>query len=284
MSTVGDPRQAFEVEDPYRFGWRMVRRMNEHGAEEWIQVPLTEEDLLHPEEEDFIVQSREHNADCLYLQSALLRRLADRPGTDVFHDIRIDWQVEGLRPHGPDVVVFEGATGPRVGRGATFRVVDQAARPLLVIEVTSPSTRRNDLTVKVQEYHRAGVPFYALVDADEDEESGERRVSILGYRWTAEGYLFVPGDKAGRLWLEPVRLWLAGEHGRAAFYNEEGARIPTEVELDRIAQEAEARAEEAALLAEEAVRARQEAEARAAELTARLQAMEAELQRLRGQE
>jgi hypothetical protein len=41
--------------DPYFHGWRMVPRWDEAGRQSWEQVPLTEWDVLHPEEEDFIV-------------------------------------------------------------------------------------------------------------------------------------------------------------------------------------------------------------------------------------
>ncbi len=40
------------------------------------------------------------------------------------------------------------------------------ARPLLVVEVVSPSTRRLDLEVKPQEYARAEIPEYWVVDRE----------------------------------------------------------------------------------------------------------------------
>ena len=42
-------------------------------------------------------------------------------------------------------------------------MAEAKARPALVIEVTSPSTRYHDLNTKVFLYHRAGVPFEAVV-------------------------------------------------------------------------------------------------------------------------
>jgi len=41
------------------------------------------------------------------------------------------------------------------------------ARPLLVVEILSPSTRRFDLTLKRQLYAEFGIPSYWLVDIDE---------------------------------------------------------------------------------------------------------------------
>jgi Uma2 family endonuclease len=273
------------------------------------QVPLTQEDILHPQEEDFIVQTPLHDAACHYLRS-VLRRWADaRPNTVVLHDCRIDWGVEGVKPHGPDLPVFEGVTGEWDPGQGTFYPAQVGGRVILVIEVTSPSTRNTDLDEKVLEYYRAGVPFYAIFDFRTVE--GVRQVRLLGYRATPEGYVRVPLDAQGRLWLEPVRLWLAVEGDRAVCFDEQGNRIPDEVELTQAIRQADARVEEAHALTEEAVRARQEAEAQAgeaararqeaevqaaeaararhsaealaADLATQMQQLQAELARLRGQ-
>ena len=47
---------------------------------------------------------------------------------------------------------------------ATLDVAAEGARPALVVEVTSPSTRENDLGTKPDFYHRAGVPLYVIAD------------------------------------------------------------------------------------------------------------------------
>jgi Uma2 family endonuclease len=66
-------------------------------------------------------------------------------------------------PHGigtpvqPDLVVFLAGNEPRVG--PTREHV-----PDLVLEILSPSTRRRDLTTKMDAYRDAGVPEYWLVD------------------------------------------------------------------------------------------------------------------------
>lgn len=58
----------------------------------------------------------------------------------------------------PDVVLVERAT---------FLDESLDLRPLLVIEVLSPSTRRIDLTLKKSRYEAAGTPAYWVVDASE---------------------------------------------------------------------------------------------------------------------
>lgn len=297
MSTVGEGQAAGAqaVADPFRYGWRYVRQRGPDGVVRAERVPLKKEDLLYPQEEDVVVHNPAHDQDCHYLKGALLRSTANVPGAAVFHDVRIDWGVEGVQPLGPDVSVLVGMPGdwdPRVG---TLKLAELGAKPLLAVEVVSPSTRSIDLDDKVLLYYRAGVPFYAIVDSRPEEEP--RQVRVLGYRATPDGYVRVPLDRRGWLWLAPVRLWLAGEGGRAVCYGEQGNRIPDFVEAIKAAEQAGARAEESAVLAEEAIRgrheaerARQEAERRAAEeararqeAEARLQALEAELRKLRGQ-
>ncbi len=168
---------------------------------------------------------------------------------------------------------------PRHDSRADFR-----ARTLLVIEVTSPDTRANDLGVKVEFYHRVGALFYAIVDRHETRRGVDLR--LIGYRAdpaTPDHFLEAPPDERGRLWLVPAHLWLTVEDGRAVLYDENGRRIPDYAEVVRTAGEAEARARaesEARKAAEDQALAEAE-KRRAAE--ARMKEMEAELRRLRGE-
>ena len=50
----------------------------------------------------------------------------------------------------------------------------------MVVEVTSPDTRGNDLGPKRVFYHRAGVPLYVIADVEENDQ--ERHVKIIGLR------------------------------------------------------------------------------------------------------
>jgi hypothetical protein len=318
MSTItapgGAPEQA--KTDPFYYGWRYVWQTDENGKKVQVEVPLTLEDVLHPQEEDHIMITPAHDRDCHYLEGVLLVTLAGVPDAQVLHDVRTDWGVEGLRPMGPDLSVFLNVPRQWDITKGTFRVRELGARPVLVIEVTSENTRNVDLDEKVLKYYQGGVPFYAIVDYCPEME--ERKVKILGYRATAEGYVRLPLNEKGWLWLEPVGLWLAGEGDRAVCYDREGNRIPDIVQLAETVKQADARVEEAQLQTEEAVQARQEADRRATEadrkaeeadrrateadrkaaeaarakqeaenratdLATRLQQMEAELNRIRGQ-
>src|SRR5204862_221599 len=114
---------------------------------------------------------------------------------------RTDWGVEEVKPHGPDLGVFVNVSKPWDRFKGTFKVAEVGAKPVLVIEVTSPNTRSNDLIDKVTEYYKAGVPLYAIVDYR--PEVDERQVHVLGYEATPKGYVRIPLDERGRLWLEP---------------------------------------------------------------------------------
>jgi hypothetical protein len=111
MSTVSKSRPAKQPPselDPFRYGWRYVRITRPDGTEALDQVPLTLEDVLHPEVGDFIVQTDAHDNDRAYLKAVFKLRLrADRTAA-VLSDCRVDSNLPGIRPLGPDVAVFIG--------------------------------------------------------------------------------------------------------------------------------------------------------------------------------
>lgn len=83
---------------------------------------------------------------------------------------------------------------------------------MLVVEIASRSTRKNDLGVKVDLYHRAQVPLYVIVDAV--GHGAIRRVKLIGYRYTRKAFKPIVPRKDGRIYLEPLRLWLGTTHDR----------------------------------------------------------------------
>jgi len=191
-------------DDPFKYGWRYVKRILPNGSEDFDQVPLTLEDVLHPEEEDFHIHNEQHDDDCVYLARTLRTRRLQPPIVRVTCDLRIDWGVKGLRAHGPDVAVFVGLQlRPPKSKG-TMYMAETGGRCLLVAEVVSPSTRMNDVKTKLKQYHRARIEFYVIVD--QVEEGGPR--TLLGYRWTNRAFKKVPLDQDGKVHLESVGLKL----------------------------------------------------------------------------
>jgi colicin import membrane protein len=286
--------------DPFRYGWRLVPRPTPDNPHNLEQVPLTLEDVLHPETGDFIVHSDRHETDRMYLTAVLRARLEPAGIAIVLSDVRIAWDLPDLRPHGPDVMVIPGVAERQ--DWSTFDVAVEGARPALIIEITSPETRANDLEIKVDHYARAGVAQYVIVD-DARRRGGKRRLRLLDYRLEAGAYRLHAPDAAGRVHLVIANLWLGVEGDHVVCYDERGAafgeyatvvrqaaeaaeRAQREAEraqreAERAQREAEAREAEARARQEAEERARREAEERAA-LAARLRDLEAELRRLRG--
>jgi len=270
VSTSGVQVPSGPEPDPFRYGWRYVKRVGPDGEETLDQVPLSLEDVLFPETGDFIVQTDAHSSDLTYLRDVFKARLAGQATMVVVSDCRVDWNLPGVRPLGPDVAVFAGIE--RHCDWATLDVAAEGARPLLVVEVTSRDTRQNDVTKKVDFYHRAGVPLYVIADVLEEDDF-ERRLELIVYRHTPEANERIRPDERGWIWLEPIGVWLGvapearlGYDRLACFDPATGVEIGDYTAISQ-ALEAEARA-------------RTDAETRAALAEARIRALEAELKRL----
>ena len=156
VSTIHAPEQpaAGQPDDPFRYGWRYVRVQQPDGTETSDQIPLTLEDVLHPETGDFIVQTDPHDNDSAYLKYVFKSRLANDPHAAVISDCRVDWNLSGIKPLGPDVAVFFDVMHHRLW--ATLNVAAERVTTALVVEVTSPATRTNDVEIKFDYYQRPG--------------------------------------------------------------------------------------------------------------------------------
>lgn len=284
MSTVSGhpgsrPQPPPPEPDPFRLGWRYVRLTRPDGTEVIDQVPLTPEDVLHPEEGNFIVQNDPHDIDRVYLKEVFKAALAADLTTHVLADCRVDFGIPGVRPLGPDLAVF--ADLRRFILWSTFIVHEERARPVLVGEITSPVTRDNDLGIKLEYYHRARVPWYLIVDATIEGET-ERRIELLLFRRGRTGYKKVEPDEQGRVWLEPIGLWLGqtrdrvGGFMRLACYDPKtGQEVGDYTAVSQALAESERQREAAERRADEQSHAIAVAEARIRELEALLAARQA---------
>ena len=232
--------------------------------------------MLFPETGDFIVQTDPHDNDVVYLKIVFKAQLAGEPGSLVVSDCRVDWNLPGVRPLGPDIAVFLDMV--EYLNWATIEVEAEGMTPVLVVEVTSPGTRVNDLESKFDYYNRARVPLYVIVNASQDDRYG-RHLSLMGFRWTRGGYQRIAPDPQGWIWLEPVRLWLGVTQGpspgfdRVVCFDERGRELGDYTTVAQaLAAEVEARAQ-AERRAEAEAEARTQAERRAeAEAEARARA------------
>jgi Uma2 family endonuclease len=215
LTTVQEPEYQPE---PYPYGWRYVTYTLPNGEQEWERVPLTLEDVLHPQEEDVMAHSDEHKLFCIYLHNVIIAQLIDDPHAFVLHDTLIAWGHPSLAPHAPDIaVIFNVRQWQDWG---TFDTIAEGSKPTLVIEVTSPKTRSLDLNKKPEQYKQLGVPFIVIVDRAKGKKRTKPR--LLGYQLTPTGYVSMKPNQEGWLWLEPVKLWLALHSGQIACYDQSG--------------------------------------------------------------
>jgi colicin import membrane protein len=312
MSTVPDRRAKF-TKASFAYGYREVREKLPNGRYRWVRMPLTLMDVLHPQFGDVHVLSDPHAEDCTYLRTVLKDRHAGNPSAVVLSDCGIFWDVPRLKHHSPDLSVIFGVK--RQKEWITFHVKIERVRPSLIIEVTSPKTRVVDIKTKVKQYARAKVPYYVIADASFREK--RRVLTLIAYRLEGSAYKRVESDEHGRVWLEPVGLWLGvrknpatggdrvvlidpatdEEIGDYTAINQARAAEAQRADAEAQARAAEAkRADtEARARAAEARRADTEARARAAEAKradaeaqaradaeARVRELEAELKRLKG--
>jgi len=206
--------------------------------------------------------------------------------------------VEGKResaPYkGPDLLVVVGVDGTK--RRKHWVVWDEDDRfPDLIVEITSPSTKRKDtddnLKLFAQVFRTREYFWY-------DEEAGE----WMGYRLEGESYVPIEVNERGWRWSEVLGAWLGvselpyrgWRYRWLRLYDVGGRLVPTGEELaaaERERAEAERqRAEQAERRIERerrrAEQERQRAEAerqRAEQAERRLAELEAELKRLRSE-
>src|SRR5262249_42883689 len=150
-----------------------------------------------------------------YLHDVLETRLIANPTAVTFSDCLIAWGVKGLRPHSPDISVFFGAKRKNRPLKGTFYVARERARPILAIEITSADTRGNDVSIKVEHYHRARVPLYIIVD----RERAEGPPRLIGYRYTGPRYVPMRADEQGRLFIKSLGIWIGVRDNRVVCFD-----------------------------------------------------------------
>lgn len=204
--------------DPFYYGWRDIPMETPDGKTTMLRVPLTLEDCLHPQMGDVIVESSLHERILTYLASVFRARLSDDPHALVLSDAGVYWDDPSIGHHSPDIAVIFGVREQR-NDWTSFYVAEQNTRPTLIIEVVSSNTRENDVGTKVDQYHRVRVPMYVIIDRVDGDWN------LVGYRWTPSEYVPMPTAKNGRLWLEPVGVWLGLTEVGVALYEASGREI-----------------------------------------------------------
>ena len=201
----------------------------------------------------------------IWLILALREYFAETPDTYVSGDI-LTYYTEG-NPRdvvAPDVLVSFGI-GQK--RRHTYKVWEEGKVPDFVMEFSSKTTYRNDLTDKKMLYAELGIPNYLLYDA----EALYLPSALMGFRLVKGVYVpIAPGDD-GRIHSDVIGLDFVIQEGRLQVYDPMGGEW-----LQTPAEAHAARAEREAI-------ARQQQQARAETAEARAETAEAEIERLREQ-
>ena len=130
-----DATKTSKEKDLYRYGWREIPHTLPDGQKIYERIPLTLEDIIHPQVGDFRMQSAEHEEISTYLRALLRERFANDPTTIVLGDVLVDWATDEMRGHGPDVAIIFNVRQKQ--NWSTFREAEEGTKPSLIIEVTS---------------------------------------------------------------------------------------------------------------------------------------------------
>src|SRR5947207_269002 len=71
---------------------------------------------------------------------------------------------------------------------------------------------------------QAGMEWYVIIDAL-GFRNGQRDLRVIGYRAGPSGYLSVPLDERGWLWVGPLEIYVAVRAGRVVCYDKAGTEL-----------------------------------------------------------
>jgi Uma2 family endonuclease len=221
------------------------------------------EDVYYPESDGQpMAESPDHRREMSYLIDALENLFRDVPNVYVGGNM-LFYYVEG-DPRtcvAPDVFVANGI--PKKKR-RVYKVWEEGRGPSLVIEVTSESTRGEDLVRKKALYERLGVEEYFLYDPLDEYLTPP----LQGYRLVAGRYQPIHPEPDGSLVSRTAGVTLRPEGERVRLVDTQtGKSLQGYQEVTAASEFAEARAD------------RESAERRAAD--AKVRALEEELAQLR---
>ena len=224
-------------------------------------MPLQHEEVYYPTSDGKpMAETPIHLAEMVYLITALQQRYRDVPDVYAIGNMMF-YYVEGDARSviSPDVFLVKGI--PKDVRRDTFQLWKEKT-PCLVIEITSRSTRREDIHRKRDLYERMGVEEYFL----HDPRGEYLRPALQGYRLVGGRYQPVTPAPDGSLISRTTGLrLLPGKESLRLIDLESGEPLPSFQEVQEAYQEVqEAYQEESAArrVAEERARVAEEELAR----------------------
>ena len=295
---VRPPRQRRSEQDPFPLGYRYrgVRRAD--GREDIVQVALTPEDLMNPQEGDVLSDGFPHNESVLPVGGAMQRHLNKRPGLLVTRGVVL--KLADGKNCAPDVAVLQSeAKGEDIDTSGVDRAIDLVAvkaRLIFALEAVSTSHKKvekKDTEDNVKRYAKHRVPEYVTyypVAGGKAEKLTGRRLPEKDGEYKGK-YRKIAPDVRQRVYSRMLDLELVidpSSHRLVVYDATTGQRLLTAEE------EETGRLEAKRLLAEESEARKKAEQARKAEAEARQEAeqekqkaerlnreMMAELERLR---
>lgn len=237
---IAIPDSVTIAPEEYAYGWREVEKTLPTGELVRERLPLTLDDILHPEVGDYRMHTEWHERTCTYLYNVANGQIKDDSAAVAIYDVRVAWDHPTIRPHAPDVAVVFGVKERK--NWSTFDCATEGTRPTVIFEVASPKTRSVDLIDKVDEYEEVGVGYYIIVDTRKIDGREVRK--LIGHERTDSGFLYMIPDEEGRLWVEPLQMFVALEEGDVVCYSAENEPFPDYANMMRERDEAEKRISE----------------------------------------
>ncbi|HNB55211.1 MAG TPA: Uma2 family endonuclease [Anaerolineales bacterium] len=276
------PPRTSSPEPDFSAGWKEVKVKQPNGEYEEIQIPLTPEERLHPEEGYIMPESIIHARLIKRINDMLENRYANTPQIGVYSDLIVKWDKSELKHHCPDVMVIPHVQ-EREKQRSRFLVAKEGTRPTLIIEIVSPGSKEADRVTKVDHYARAGVQEYVYIDYW--ERTSGMVWELAGFRLAGDHYLPMLPDEEGSLYCETIGVRIGLKEGEVWMQDyESGEFLMTNLEAQAARQVAETQAAYAETRATEAEARATEAELRAAQEKAAREALEVRLAELEGRE
>jgi len=203
-------------------------------------IPL-HRDIHYPESDGEPMAETEIHLDVtIDLIQSLRRRYRDEPDVYVVGDMFLYYvQGDPRAVVSPDVFLVRGV--PKRPRRRIYKLWEEGKAPSLAIEVTSDSTREEDLFKKRRIYERLGIEEYFLFDPLGDY----LKPSLQGYRLVEGKYQAIPPGRDGALHSVTTGLILRPEADSRLRLVDAGTGeiLPSDDELEDLRQQAEERAE-----------------------------------------
>jgi Uma2 family endonuclease len=199
-------------------------------------IPL-QRDIHYPESDGEPLAETEIHLDVtIDLIQGLRRRYRDDANLYVVGDMFLYYvQGDPRSVVSPDVFLVRGV--PKTPRRRIYKLWEEGVAPSLVIEVTSDSTRDEDVRKKKAIYERLGIEEYFLFDP----LGAYLKPRLQGYRLGEGRYQRLPADPDGALHSLTTGLILRPEDsGLRLVDGETWEPIPWAVELDDRLRAAEA--------------------------------------------